>query len=351
MNRTEFKILDILSREIGIPVSIRELTSEVKERYGSAHYANIYNSTKSLQDESIIQIEKQGKASIPFLNFANFLLTDVLVEMELQKKREFIDRWPEGQLLFEGIDDSFSNLLFVRSIILIDWTRNMKLNRAELLIMLDAEAANKRTTANELASDLRKNYPIRTEYLVITESELLDFIKSSEQNPIKEMLSDKIALHLPQNFWKLVRNAYQRGVRIRFDTQQTDPLKVSDIDLAYNLARFGYKELGQEIRLGEDLSIEHVVASIILKEDKRRIAAVPMILAKNRANYSLLVFLSQRHGFAEKLLGLLTTLNKLVPAEELGQAITLLKEAGTRVIRQDEAQVRTVMKLYGVGAR
>ena len=103
------------------------------------------------------------------------------------------------------------------------------------------------------------------------------------------MLSDKIALHLPQNFWMLIKNAYMHGMRIKFDTEQTNPSKIHDSDLTYNLARFGYKELGPEIRQGGDISIEYVIASILLEEDNRRMAATPVLLAKNKANYSLLL--------------------------------------------------------------
>ncbi len=351
MSNTEFRIMDMISREIGNPRSINQLTNDIKEHYGSAYYTNIYNSLISLKSEGIIQIERHGKASIPLLNFANYLLPDILVEMELQKKREFLRKWPEAQLLFAGIDALFSDLSFIKSIILINPIRNIKLNRAEFLIIPDGEDEAKLSATSKSMHEMRKRHPTRIEYLMITESELIDFLKSHERNPIKEMLSDKIALRLPQNFWILIRNAYLHGMRLTFETEETNPLKIGDADLAYNLARLGYEELGPEIRQRSIISIEYIISSILMKDDKRRIAAIPVILAKNKANYRLLGFLSQRYGFAERLFGLLIALNKIAPTVGLERAMSLFKEAGAHAITADETQMRNTMLLYGVSGR
>ncbi len=350
MRNIELRIIDAISRGLGNPRSISGLTEEIKAQYGSAYYSNIYNALTSLKDENIIQIEKQGKTSIPLLNFANYLLPDFLIEMELQKKREFLDKWPESQILLASLDNAFSNLSFIKSIILLDPMHNMKLNRAELLIITDSnDEANREQTRNLMRTIKMHSY-IRIEYLTTSESELIDFLKSPEKNPIKGMLSNKIALHLPQNFWTLIRNAYMHGMRIKFDPEQTIPSRINDSGLTYNLARFGYRELGPEIRQGEDISIEHVIASILLGEDQRRMAAVPVLLAKNKTNYGLLAFLSQKYGFAERLLGMLALLTSIKPSKEIDETITSLKEAGTRPVKLDEGHIREVLSLYGVAA-
>lgn len=350
MSNTEFKIIDTISRELGNPISISGLTTEIKEHYGSAYYPNIYNSLISLKKENIIKIDKYGNTSIPTLNFSNYLLPDTLVETDLQKKREFLEIWPEAKSLFANIDSSFSSLSSIRSIILINPARNMKLNRAELLFTLDSGDESKFACIDKLISEMKKQLTTRIEYLITTESELIDFLRSPERNPIKEMLSNKITLHLPQNFWILIRNAYAHGIQIRFQSEETDPFKISETKLAYNLARFGYKELGPEIRQESDISIEYTMASILLKDDKRRIAAIPIILAKNKANYRLLAFLSQRFGFAERLLGLLTILHRIKPTKDIEEAIGILKMWGIQPIKADESHIRSAMSLYGIGS-
>ncbi len=350
MSGTEFKIIDMISSSLGNPISISRLTDEIKDRYGSAHYPNIYKALLSLKDENIIQIEKQGKASIPLLNFSNYLLPDILTEAELEKKREFLEKWPETQSFFASLDNAFSNLSFIRAIILIDPQHNMKLNRAELLIIIDEGGEAKREQTRHLMQEIDRHF-IRTEYLTMAEGELLDSLKSQEKNPIKEMLSNKIALYSPQNFWGLIRNASAHGMRIRFNTKRTNPSRLRGRDLTYNLARFGYKELGPELQHGEDISIEYVIASILLSEDNRRIAAIPILLAKNKADYGLLAFLSQKYGFAEKLLGVLIVLKGISPSGELGNSITILTEAGVRPAKLNESHIRDTMLLYRIGTK
>src|SRR5208283_843877 len=175
MNNTEFRIIDTISREIGNPISIRGLTAEIKEHYGSAYYPNIYNSLTSLKEENIIKIEKYGNASIPTLNFANYLLPDTLIGIELQKKREFLEKWPEAQPLLANIDSLFSSSSLIRSIILINPARNMKLNRAELLFIADSGDRAGFATIDKLMSEMKNRQPTRIEYLIVTASELIDF--------------------------------------------------------------------------------------------------------------------------------------------------------------------------------
>ena len=93
MNSTEVRVLGAMSRRVSHQLSIRQLTSEMGES-GPAYYPNVYRALSSLQKEGVVTMEKQGKASIPTLNFASYLLLDTLTEMELQKKREFLRKRP-----------------------------------------------------------------------------------------------------------------------------------------------------------------------------------------------------------------------------------------------------------------
>jgi len=347
LSGTEFKIIDTISREIGNPISIRGLTTEIKQEFGSAHYPNIYNALLGLKDKNIIQIEKQGNASIPLLNFSNYLLPDTLIEIELQKKHNFLQKWPEAQFLLSNLDQELSALSFIRSILLIEPEHNMRLNRAELLILIDQENLANRQKARSMINELRRHNNIRIEDLILSQSKLIDFLKSSEKNPIKEMLSDKIAIYLPQSFWNLIRNAYIHGTRIRFDNERTNLSKIKESDVAYNLAKFGYKELGPEIRQGKDYSVEYIISSILMGDDPRRAAAASILISKNRPSFELLEFLSMRHGFAEKLLGLLEAINDISPAHEFSDAISAFKERGINPRRVvDEGQIRNLMELY-----
>lgn len=351
MNGTEFRIIDALSRRIGDPVSIRELTSEIKKQVGSAYYPNIYRALMSLKDENIVKIRREGKAAIPSLNFEDYLLSDVLTELELRKKLEFLRLRPGARSMLESLERAASGLPFVDSVVLVDPTHNAKLGRAEVLVIVDERSEAEEERTDVMVREIMEHHNTRLEHLVVSKGELIDALRSQETNPIRDMLSDQMALYMPQKLWTLIRDAYLRGVRIRIGSGLTDPAKISEEDLAYNLAKLGYKELGPEAGHGVDVSVEYVVASILLGGDKRRAAAVPVVLAKNKANYGLLAFLSQKYGFAEALLGALVALSRVAPSRELDHAVSALGAAGVDPTKMDDSHIKETMRLYGVGAR
>ncbi len=347
MNGTEFRVLDAMSKRVGDPISIRQLTSGMKRESGPAYYTNIYRALSSLEKEGIVTMEKRGRASIPTLNFASYLLLDTLTEMELQKKREFLRKRPHAWPLLEGLEREIGDLPSVESILLLDPERNEKLNRAEPLVLMDGKDKAWEGRVEKAAREIGVRLNVRVEPLVVPDAELIEELRSPQKNPFKEMLSVVVVLCMPQDFWKLIRDAVVRGVRIRFDPERTDPSKIGEKDLFYNLARLGYRELGSEAERGRDFAVEYIVSSALLGEDKRRIAAVPVLLVKNKVDYSLLVFLSRRYGFAEKLLGVLVALIKVAPSREIDHAVAAMSGAGISPAKMEEAHVRRALRLYG----
>ncbi|MDG7018597.1 MAG: hypothetical protein JRN73_09640 [Nitrososphaerota archaeon] len=351
MNGTEFRVLDAMSKRVGDPISIRQLTSGMKRESGPAYYTNIYRALSSLEKEGIVTMEKRGRASIPTLNFASYLLLDTLTEMELQKKREFLRKRPHTWPLFESLERDLGDLPSVESILLLDPVRNEKLNRAEPLVLMDGKDKAREGRVEKAAREIGVRLSVRVNPLVVDGAELVEGLRSPQKNPFKEMLSEVVVLCMPQNFWKLIRDAAVHGVRIRFDPERTDPSKIGEKDLAYNLARLGYREIGSEAERGQGFSVEYTVSSALLSEDKRRTAAVPVLLAKNKIDYPLLCFLSRRYGFAEKLLGALIAMIKVVPTKEVDHAIAAISGAGVSPAKMDEAHIRQTLRLYGIGAR
>lgn len=351
MNGTELRVLEAMSRRVGDPVSIRQLTSEIEEESGPAYYPNIYRALSSLQKEGIVTMEKQGKASIPALNFANYLLLDTLTEMELQKKQEFLRKWPDAWGLFESLERELGDMPSVGTILLLDPERNVKLNRAEPLVLMEGKDKAHEGKVEKVAHEIGARLNVRVEPLVVAGSELIERLRSPEKNPFKEMIPDMVVLHMPQKFWRLIRNAVVHGVRIGFDLDRTDPSKIGEKDLVHNLAKLGYRELGSEAEGGQDFSVEYIVSSVLLGGNERRVAAVPVLLAKNEIDYSLLVFLSQKYGFAEKLLGTLVALIKVAPSREIERAVAAMSGGGVIPAKMDEAHVRQALRLYGVRGR
>src|SRR3990170_3380830 len=92
MDKGTIRILDMISSNIGASLSINQLTNQIKGRYGSAYYANIYEKLQDLKNNGLLNLEPIGRSSSIKLNFDNYLLIDTLSGMEIEKKIEFLSK-------------------------------------------------------------------------------------------------------------------------------------------------------------------------------------------------------------------------------------------------------------------
>ena len=348
MDEMEFRILDTLSRDPGRQMSISALTREIERLHGTAYYANTYNALRQLETAGTIDLTKAGNSSQVSLNLRDPRTIDALSEMELRKRRALLSAREELRRLFDSLLDSPS----IPPASLIDAERNAKLDRAELLIPLPKWISS--AGANDLFESLRETADrlnIRIDALALDEEGFRALLAAPDKNALKEMLSRQTALLAPDLFWGKIRNAWAHGIRIHFDREETNPAKISEPDLAYNLARFGYTELGSSSKEGEDFGIEYIVTAILLKGDARRIQGIPVILAKNPANYALLLFLSKKYGVEGELLGLLRPLTRYEESRGLREAIARLEASRVKEVKVNEARIRETMRNYNAHAR
>jgi len=104
--------------------------------------------------------------------------------------------------------------------------------------------------------------------------------------------------------------------------------------------------MGRAIKRGEDICAEYIITSILLGNNSRLMESISIILAKNKINYDLLIFLSQKYGVSEKLLGLLKAFIKLKRVREANDAIKILTNINVRGIAVDEEMIKEKMELY-----
>src|SRR5208283_4422654 len=95
-----------------------------------------------------------------------------------------------------------------------------------------------------------------------------------------------------------------------------------------------------------NICIEYITASILMKNDARLNNTIPIILAKNKPDYNLLIFLAQKYGLSDKLLGLLNALNQIKPQTELRQAIRILEFMDAKEIKVNGKSIREKMRIY-----
>jgi hypothetical protein len=353
LDETSFRILDVVSRRLGHPLSINKIKWIIEKNYGTAHYVNIYNEIKKLEKAEILNIEKSGKSSIVSFNFKNYLLIDMLTEMELKKKYNFLKNRIETETLFRDLDQFSQDSFFIKSVCLISPEKNFQLNRVELLILLrDSDVSLPFEQIMDSIHDWLKRIKIRNnikiDYLVLDEPSFQQILELEEINPVHEMLFDKIIIISPQSFWREIREILEKGSWIKTTATETQPIEINEHDMLYNLVRFGYSEFGQTVKRGRRICIEYIVISILLHDKIRRIEAIPVILMKNKFFWSILAFLSEKYGVSARLLGLLNVITEIKPKIDIVLTLEILKRQGITEIRANKKSIERRLRLYNV---
>lgn len=349
MDTLTLRIIDTISSNLGDSLSINQLTERIKDTYGTAHYANIYEKLQHLKKEGLLNLDLIGRSSVIRLNFQNYLLINFLAEMEIEKEMEFLKKRHDLHAFLAEMEKSLSDICAIKSISSINQTENIKLNRIELLFLLRKTSTYHDETVGlyREMKKLQNKHNLRIDSLILDEDDFSDLIRSNEINPLREALAKKTTFFCPQAFWsKIKRIAEETEIKIiRTETRPTD---ISDLDLVYNLGRFGYKEFGSTLEQGREFCIEFLATALLLLDDARRLEAIPVILAKNSFRSNLLAFLSQKFGTSGKLLGLLKILRGIRSASEIDETIEIMEALNVEEIAADERSILQKMRLYNV---
>lgn len=347
MDMLTFRILDTLSSSLGDSLSINHLAERVKRTYGAAYYANIYRKLQELKKENVISLELIGKSSIAKLNFQNYLLTDLLAEMEIEKKMNFLNERNDLLPLIAEMEEKLKDKCSIKSISVINPARNIKLNRIEFLFLL-RKTAHYANEAAELYGEMQRlqnKYNLKIDNLILSKDDFIDSATSNEINPLKEALAQQTTWFYPQTFWNELKRILEK-TEITLIQKETKPADLPEIDIVYNLSRFGYKEFGSAMDEGKRFCIEYLVTALLLQGDARRMEAIPIILAKNDFKSSQLLFLSQKFGTSGNLMGLLRAMKKITPKREIEETIKLLETLKVNEIEVDERNILERMRLY-----
>lgn len=354
MDKTTSAIIDALARDMGKEQSINRLKEEIRRYNKMGNYAQIYKAIIRLNKEGIINIKRIGNSRIPSLNFANYLLTDILAQAEIRKKMELQKTRTRLQPILAELGMRCKDMGFISSISLINAENNIKLNRMEILILFvdqkyPQEYIKKHLMINDILNKISSTYNIKIDYLIIMERDLIDQLKSNKSNIIKSMLSNKITTMSPQSFWIEIKSAIDNGMRIELEPEEIDPSQITEKDLVYNMFQLGYREIGTALEPGKDVSPELIMAALLLGKDVRRFYAIPVIMAKNKINYDILTFLSQKYSKTGYLLGLLKAIK--MPSTEMKEAILLMEQMSIKEIKADGKEISRIMELYGAETR
>jgi len=347
MDTPTLRILDTISSNLGDSLSINQLTERIRETYGTAHYANIYQKLQKLKKEGLLSLDLIGRSSNIKLNFQNYLLIDTLAEMEIEKKKNFLAKRTDQILFLTEIDKLLNETDTIRSVSSINPTKNIKLNKTELLFLLrkTPEYHSETLQLHKEMLKLQKKHNLKINSLILDRNDFHELIKSDEINPLREALSEKTIFFGPQAFWSEIKQVTET-TEIRNIKTETKPANISNSDLTYNLYRFGYKEFGLQLAQGKTFCIEYITTAILLQDDARLTEAIPVILAKNSYKSNTLAFLTQKFETTGKLMGLLKILHTIKPTRETTETIDSLETFNAETIPADEESILQKMRLY-----
>ena len=347
MDTPTLRILDVVSSSLGDSLSINQLTKRISNTYGSAYYANIYHKLQELKNEGLLNIESQGRFSSIKLNFENYLLIDTLAELEIEKKMSFLSKRPDLFAFFKELDKSLTDKCSIKSISSIKSSKTIKLNKIEFLFLLKetSDYLNETIELCKTMLGLQKRHNLKIDNLVLDKPDFFDLITSDEINPVRVALSEKIALFCPQAFWGQIKEIAERN-QIRTIKTEIKPLTISDSDLAYNLNRFGYKEVGSSFDMGKKICIEYLTTILLLKEDARELYAISVILEKNDFKSNVLAFLSKKYETAGRLIGVLKILQQIKSKPEIEETIQIIQSFTNEELPADKDSIKRKLELY-----
>lgn len=333
VTQTGSRVLDTLSRALGIRLPISAVRERVEERFGTAHYKNVHEAVMDLSDEGYLRMEKTGAANLVSLALTRMETLDLLAEVDLRSARTR----REGPATIATAESRVADVLLqepaVDTAFLVDAEPNRNLNRIELVVAVqppgDHEERRDPDEGGEAALHTRllgihrrlldeaPKATIRVDPLVLTEAELAEGMAHPGLHPAQAQASRRTALVDPQRFWWLIRRARREGPepRMRQGTPSLDapldlvsPLTEDAEELGGHLDRFGYPEMGIAGEPEEEICLELVIAAALASSEPRRRSASAVLLAKNEVNPRLLAFLARKHGLSSQLLGILDAL-------------------------------------------
>jgi hypothetical protein len=274
MNSTELGILEVLSKSPKGRQSISDIVRALKKLRGRAYYKNVYDAVKGLGEEGIIKITKAGRTSLVSLDFGSPQTIGVLSIMEIEKERAFLKKNPGKSAILHAIE-----ALGCPAAVIRPWA-GPKLNMWKLFCITERKG---------ILADVRgieRMHNLMISPLILDGKEFKSMLESPEKNQIKDVFRDYLVVSNPEVLWRGVETASISETGALGDIEN-----IGRGELRYNLGRFGYGGFGGKAGGGK-INIESVIAACMLSGEARLVEAVPVLLAKNRVDYGLLLYLA-----------------------------------------------------------
>ncbi|MFH1588055.1 MAG: hypothetical protein ABIA76_01820 [Candidatus Diapherotrites archaeon] len=337
-NDLGFRILELLSKNLGKQYSIRQISKEL-----NAHYSLTYTKIQELASDKILKLISIGKTKTPKIIF-NYNNNKKLAGIELKKLNSLDENTKEILELIE------SELIreFTNSISLINYEKNKNMNYYEIILLLNQETPaffgseikpieeiekqarekNKEKIKEEIEKshekikEIEKKQGTKINLLILTQEEFNNELFLNQENLTRECFLDKIIFSRPYEFWR----------RLLIPLKNNEPPEIqkskkpTEEEILFALNKFGYELFSDKKFQETNISIEKLILELLQSNNARYILAIPILLAKHKTNYRELLFLARRTSKINQLGYFLEiTANLKEKKEELMEAIKLFE--------------------------
>lgn len=302
MDSLRYKILKLLTANPGKRDSIRELSKALGE-----HYSLMHGKLQKMNGKEI-KLIRQGKSTIPTLVFS-YGNSKAFEAMEAES---FLALDNASKRALEEIEAGLSSLL-VKSMALINHSKNKGMNYYEIMVLFDDEApgftaeggkieegkkqaverrekelAEYLKSAPERILGLERKHGFRINLLLLRQSEFERELYAQEDNLARECFLEKIVFHKAGLFWHEPFSLRGAPPEILFRD------KISRGQILYALDKYGIGMHSEEKPEALNISIERLAGEIIKSDNARIIGIIPALLAKNDFNSWRLLFIAKR---------------------------------------------------------
>lgn len=294
MPETGKRLLHVLARNVGRPLTVQDLADQTKGLHGRGYYANTYRELQRMKKTALIRWETRGKNALIQLEPNTPQLIDYLVQLEGWKRLWATHDRPDAHPRLESVALALLHEPEVEAAWLLEARRSIRLNRMPLLILYrnepQADASATRAAAQKMET--------RLDLLPMSLKRLLDLFSSPREHPLRPWLADGIAILGADRHWLRWLHAARTGPTPWLTPRTRPP---TEDQIVASLAHYGYEEFGASPSNATPMALEPLIVQLLSGPSARRRKAIGPLLEENEFDPALLLFLARREGLEGRL--------------------------------------------------
>ncbi len=203
--QTLVKIIRLMRRYLEKGITILEISKRLNIGYRPAH-----NHITAMEQEGIIQVEKVGNAKQCRLELGSEKTRHLLVEVDMEEKKEICDKNPKIKAIVESIITKITekHITEIQAVILFgSYAKKTATKTSDidlLFIINDLKGKEIRGSIERLCASFQHSHNITVSPIITDIGEFKTMLQGKEINVGKEAREYGISLYGSEIFWRLL---------------------------------------------------------------------------------------------------------------------------------------------------